>query len=110
MATQQRTMDFLLDQLRSLGEVSARKMFGEYCLYCSGKVVALVCDDVLYLKPTEAGRALLSAPTEAAPYPGAKPHWRIPPDQWEDAEQLCALLAATTRALPEAKKKRAPKP
>lgn len=100
MATTQNTIDFLLDQLSSLGSASAKKMFGEYCLYLSGKPVGLVCDGQLFLKPTDAGKGKLSKVVEGAPYPGAKPHLLITPDQWEDSEWLCDLVRATDRELP----------
>ncbi|MFZ5484052.1 MAG: TfoX/Sxy family protein [Pseudomonadota bacterium] len=103
MATSQDTMDFLLDQLSGLAQVSAKKMFGEYCLYVAGKPVALVCDGQLYLKPTQAGRDRVRQVLEAAPYPGAKPHLRIPADLWEDRDWLCQLVQATDQALPLAK-------
>ncbi len=106
MATGQGTADFLLDQLAGLGEASTKKMFGEYCLYLSGKPVGLVCDDQLYLKPTKAGQALLDKVVEGAPYPGAKPHLLITPDQWEDSEWLCGLVRATARELPMPKPKK----
>lgn len=105
MATEQNTIGFLLDQLSRAGEVSAKKMFGEYCLYLSGKPVGLVCDDQLFLKPTKAGAALLAKVVEASPYPGAKPHLLITPDQWEDSEWLCDLVQATARELPLPKPK-----
>ena len=111
MATAQNTIDFLLDQLSSLGAASTRKMFGEYCLYLSGKPVGLVCDDQLYLKPTKAGITLIANVTEGSPYPGAKPHLLITPDQWEDAEWLCELVRVTERELPQPKpKSKKPKP
>ena len=59
MGTSPSTVTFLLDQLRSIPGVRARKMFGEYALYCGEKVVALVCDDQLFVKMTEAGKALV---------------------------------------------------
>lgn len=52
MASTQRTVDYLLEQLAGAGDVSTRKMFGEYALYCEGKVVAFICDDRLFIKPT----------------------------------------------------------
>ena len=104
MATSQTTIDYLLDQLADSGEASARKMFGEYCLYSLGKPIGLVCDDQLFLKPTEPGRELIEELEEASPYPGAKPHLLISADLWEDSDWLCALIKATERALP------APKP
>ena len=49
MATKQGTVDYILDQLVSFENISARKMFGEYAFYCDGKVVGLICDDILYI-------------------------------------------------------------
>lgn len=107
MATTQNTIDFLLDQLSAAGGISAKKMFGEYCLYLAGKPVGLVCDDQLYLKPTTAGKSMLSEVREGAPYPGAKLHLLITADQWEDSEWLCDLVHATARELPLPKPKKA---
>ena len=56
MNTKQETIDYILDQLVAVADVSVRKMFGEYALYCEGKVVGLVCDDTLYVKITEEGK------------------------------------------------------
>ncbi len=58
MATKQRTIDYLLEQLAGAGDISTRKMFGEYALYHESKVVAFICDDRLFIKPTEPGRDL----------------------------------------------------
>ena len=59
MATSETTIGFLLDQLSNLPGVRARKMFGEYALYCGELVVALVCDDQLFVKITVPGKALV---------------------------------------------------
>jgi DNA transformation protein len=106
MSTHPSTAEFLLDQLHATGRASVRRMFGEYCLYLAGKPVGLVCDNHLFLKPTEAGRALLPQPVEGLPFPGARPHWQITADQWEDAVWLCQLVQATAGALPEPKPKK----
>ncbi|MBI5889149.1 MAG: TfoX/Sxy family protein [Nitrosomonadales bacterium] len=105
MATTQNTIDFLLDQLSGAGEVSARKMFGEYCIYLAGKPVGLVCDDQFYLKPTNAGKSRIATVVEGTPYPGARPHLLITPDQWEDGEWLCDLVRVTAKELPLPKPK-----
>lgn len=105
MATEAGTVDFILEQGAGAGALSARKMFGEYAVYLHGKVVALICDDTLFVKPTEPGRALLGAPVLGAPYPGAKPHIRLGLDACEDGETLSALLTATAEALPQPKPK-----
>lgn len=103
MASRQSTVDELLDCLARAGRVTARKMFGEYCVYLDDKPVALVCDDCLYVKPTAAGRELMPDVAEGSPYPGAKLHFMIPPDDWTDREALCQLLIATFHELPRPK-------
>ena len=75
MASGLEFVQYAADQLRDVGEITDRKMFGEYGLYCDGKIFALVCDDQLFVKITEAGRSLAAAQElpEAPPYEGAKP-------------------------------------
>ncbi|TXC71973.1 TfoX/Sxy family protein [Sphingomonas ginsenosidivorax] len=99
MASDTRTVGFIVDQLASAG-VSAKPMFGEYGLYCDGRMVAMVCDDRLFLKPTDAGRAFAGAVEEASPYPGAKPCLVIDPDRWDDSDWLGELVRLTAAALP----------
>ncbi len=66
MGSRAETIAHLLDALDAL-PLSARKMFGEYALYLDGKVVALVCDDQLFLKPTAGALAVLSDCPTGAP-------------------------------------------
>lgn len=107
MASQDKTVEYLLDQLRAGGaEVTARKMFGEYGLYIDGKMVALVCDDQLFVKRTTGGTALTGPVEESAPYPGAKPHPLIDPDSWEEADWLAELFQITATELPAPKPKK----
>jgi DNA transformation protein len=108
MATSASTMEYLLDQLRGAGPVSSRRMFGEYCLYYDGRPVGLVCDEQLYLKPTDAGRALLREVKEGPPFPGAKLHFLLSADDWEDRQLLAHLVRATFEALPPPKAPRKP--
>lgn len=100
MASRQVTVDFIVEQMGAAGEVSARKMFGEYAIYCRGKLVALVCDDQLFVKATAAGRAKAAGVAEAPPYKSAKPCLLIPGDLWEDADWLSALARLTADELP----------
>jgi len=107
MATQQATVDFLLDQTASAGEMSARKMFGEYALYCDGKVVALVCDDQLFVKITEPGKDFVGARyQEGFAYPGAKPSMHISEEMFDDHRWLGELIRITFDALPVPKPKK----
>ncbi len=100
MSTRQSTVDFIVDQLTGAGNVRAAKMFGEYGLYCDSKIVALICDDQVFLKPTEAGRAYIGAVTEGFAYNGAKPSFLISEDLWDDGEWFSGLVRATAQALP----------
>lgn len=107
MTTNQDTIDYLLDQLSSLPNVRARKMFGEYALYCDEKVVALVCDNQLFVKITPQGKALVGQRyVEGEAYPGAKPSMVVDAEEIDDDERLCELIRITAAALPAPKPKR----
>lgn len=106
MATSQSTIDYILDQVTTT-QTTARKMFGEYALYCHGKVVALVCDNSLFVKITEPGKQFVgNAYHEGFPYPGAKPAMQISPENVEDADWLSELITLTAAALPTPKPKK----
>ena len=108
MASDQSIVDFLADQMSEAGDITSRKMFGEYAIYCSGKVVALVCDNQLFVKPTQAGKTYFSDTdvtiVEAPPYPGAKMYFLIE-DKIEDREWISDLIRITAKELPAAKPK-----
>jgi DNA transformation protein and related proteins len=105
MASRQGTIEFILEQIAEAGTVSAKKMFGEYCLYCDGKAVALVCDDQLFVKPTAVGKAFIGTCAEGIPYPGAKPYFFISGEKWDDNEWLATLIKISAAALTLPKKK-----
>lgn len=104
MASQRSFVDYVCQQMAGAGAIAARPMFGEYGVYLDGKLVALICDDQLFVKPTPAGRALAPDAADAAPYPGAKPSLLIA-DGLDDAAWLAALVAATADELPAPKAK-----
>lgn len=101
MASKQSTADYILEQLAEAGTVTTKKMFGEYGLYCDGKIVAFIADDQLFVKPTDAAKTFIGDYIEGAPYPGAKPYLLISGDKWEDHEWLTQLIKITSAALPE---------
>lgn len=105
MSTQQTTIDFLLEQTAHAGTMTARKMFGEYALYCDRKVVAFVCDDQLYVKPTEEGRAFIGDVEEKPAYPGSKPYFWISGERWDDDEWLTHLVRITAENVSSTPKK-----
>jgi len=107
MATKVSTIEYIEDQLADVPGVRSRKMFGEYALYVGDKVVALVCDDTLFVKITEEGRAFVGETyKEECAYPGAKPSMQIDGDMIEDRMWLSELVRITEAALPEPKPKK----
>ncbi len=73
-------------------------MFGEFGLYSGSTFIGSICDNRLFIKPTDAGRAHIGTPVEAPPYPGARPSFLIE-EQLEDSEWVSELVRVTTREL-----------
>jgi TfoX/Sxy family transcriptional regulator of competence genes len=98
MATHQETIEFILNKLRDAKRFSARAMFGEYALYADGEVVALVCDDRLYVKILPASNALEGQCEKGEPYPGAKPHYLVEEGQLSTLPNLSVILVAIAKS------------
>ena len=105
MATDKAFVDFVLDQIENAGEIKAKKMFGEYGVFSNGKIFALICDNKLFIKPTDGGRAFIRDVVEAPPYKGAKPSFLIE-DKIEDRDWLSELIRISLKELPEPKPKK----
>lgn len=95
---------FIVDQLGSAGEITYRKMFGEYGVYCNGKIFALICDDQLFVKITKAGRKGYPHLPESPPYEGGKNYFLI--EDVDNREMLTELTMVTCEELPEPKPKK----
>lgn len=108
MASDLSFVEFIIEQIQNAGVIRYRKMFGEYALYCNDKVIALICDNQLFVKATKAGESFIGKVVKAPPYPGAKPSFLIE-DKIEDREWLCDLVILTERELPIPKPKKSKK-
>ena len=104
MASSKEFVDYIWEQLQDAGEITSRKMFGEYTIYCDGKVIGLVCDNQLFLKVTKAGEEILTDCEKAPPYEGAKPCFLI--EDTEDRELLGRLVRASYEEIPAPKPKK----
>ncbi len=104
MATTLEFVEYVHEQSGLGKELTYKKMFGEYALYIGGKVVALACDNSLYVKPTQAIVELANSLEKKPPYPGAKPHVVID-ELLDDADCLKKILLGTASALPAPKSK-----
>ncbi len=104
MASSKTYLDFILEQLSGLEEVSFRAMMREYVLYYRGKVIGGIYDDRLLVKPVKSAAAMLPDAVRELPYEGAKEMLLV--ENVEDRDFLCRLLEAMYDELPAPKKKR----
>lgn len=103
MASKKEYLDFIMEQLSDLHEVSSRAMMGEYILYYRGKVFGGIYDDRLLVKSVpSAVKMMPDAPMEL-PYEGAKEMLLV--EDVDDREFLCSLIESMWEELPEKKKK-----
>ena len=103
MATQKDTVEYILETLDDTLAFSARPMFGEYALYAHGKVVALICDDTLFVKIMTASQQLESLCEKGPPYPGAKPYYVIAEEQLNSISHLSQILLNLAEEIPAKK-------
>jgi TfoX/Sxy family transcriptional regulator of competence genes len=98
-------VEFIVDQVKDIGSISYKYMFGGCAIYCRSKVVALICNNQLYVRFTQGGKKFIENPQEKSPYPGAKSHFLIE-DKIDNKEWLRNLIRITAEELPEPKAKR----
>ena len=93
-------VQYIAEQASQAGEVSAKKIFGDYCLYCAGKPVGLICDNCLYLKPLKQLEPLLREEDKQMkpPYEGAKLHYVI--TDVDDRDYVSLLVKTIAELLP----------
>ena len=104
MASSKEYLDYILEQLGSLDEISSRPMMGEYVLYYKEKVFGGIYDNRLLVKPVKAAAALMpDAPLEL-PYDGAKEMLMV--EETDNREFLKELFNAMYEELPASKKKK----
>ncbi len=101
MASKPEFVEYVAEQCRGAGEITFKKMFGEYGLYCGGKIFALVCGDEFFVKITKAGERY--GLPKKPPYNGAKDYFLI--EDVDNAQFLTELITATVKELPEPKPK-----
>ena len=104
MASSKEYLEFIMEQLAGMEDVSWRAMMGEYIIYYRGKVVGGIYDDRFLVKPVEAAVAMMPEAEMEQPYEGAKEMLLV--DDVDDREFLCKLLEAMYDELPALKKKK----
>lgn len=104
MASNADFVQYIAEQCSGAGEIVPKKMFGDYAIYCDGKIFGLICDDCFYVKPTESGRALLRVVDMRPPYEGAKDYFYV--TDVDDRDYMSMLVRETCKALPKPKAKK----
>ena len=105
MASDSTFVEYVRDQISEAGQISFKKMFGEYAVYYEEKVIGLICDNQLFIKPTAAGRSMIGNVVEAPPYPSAKPYFLIG-EQLDDRQWMSHLIQLTAEEVPAPKPKK----
>lgn len=104
MASSKEYLDFILEQLAGLEEVSYRAMMGEYILYHRGKIVGGIYDDRFLVKPVKSAKNMMPDADMEVPYEGAKEMLLV--DNVDNREFMKSLLEAMYDELPAPKKKK----
>ena len=104
MASSKEYLEYVLDQLSSLDDISYRAMMGEYIIYYQGKIVGGIYDDRFLVKPTKSALDLMPDASRELPYEGAKEMLLV--EDIDDRDFLNELLNATAYELPAPKKKK----
>ena len=106
MAVTQEFMDYIIEQIDNAGVITAKAMFGGYHVYSDGKLFALVIDNKLFVKITDAGKEFAQGITQVPAFPKTKILSFLIEDQLEDREWLSTLVRITVAELPEADPKK----
>ena len=103
MASSKEYLEYILDQLSELDDISYRAMMGEYILYYRGKVIGGIYDDRFLVKPVKSAATMMPDAEMELPYEGAKEMLLV--DDVENREFLRELMEAMCDELPASKKK-----
>ena len=104
MASSKGYLDFILEQLSGLDDVSYRAMMGEYIIYYKGKIVGGIYDDRFLVKPTKSAVAMMPNASMELPYEGSKEMLLV--DNVENKDFLRELVEAMYDELPAPKQKK----
>lgn len=99
MSSSESFKNFILDQTQDAGVMRARNMFSEYCLYCNDKLVGVISDDKLFIKPTPELEAILKTKVLLPPYEGAKPNFFIA--EVDDRDYITKVIKTAYETIPD---------
>jgi TfoX/Sxy family transcriptional regulator of competence genes len=95
-------VNFVIDQIKNVGIITHKKMFGEYLIYANQKPVVLICDDTAFVKTLDCVKPYLENAEKGFPYDGAKEHYIV---DVENSELLSTIVKEIEKTTPIPKKK-----
>ena len=104
MASSKEYLEFILEQLSGLEDITSRAMMGEYIIYYKGRIVGGIYDDRLLVKQTAAAERLMPNAPRELPYEGGKPMLLV--ENVDDSDFLCRLIEEMYDGLPEPRKRK----
>lgn len=103
MATSKEYYEYIIENLNKIGEITTRKMMGEYCVYYKSKLIGDICDNTFLIKQTETSMKIFAKNKRAYPYEGSKTLMIVIEDA-ENAELLREVFEGMYDELPASKK------
>ena len=105
MATTADYIEYVCEQIRGIGAVRYKKMFGEYMVYVNDKPILLVCDNTVFVKVLDCINEKMREAEKGFPYQGAKEHYILDIDNSEFSKEVITLLEPVI-PLPKPRKKK----
>ncbi len=104
MATSLDFINYVCEQLDGIGNITYKKMFGEYMVYLNDKPVIIVCDNVAFVKKLDIIKEMMQNADVGFPYKGAKEHYVLDIDNAEFCKKIISKIEEVT-PIPKSKKK-----
>ena len=105
MATSIDYIEYVCEQIRGVGEIRYKKMFGEYMVYVNDKPVIIVCDNNTFVKKFDCIEEMMKDAETGCPYKGAKEHYILDIDNSEFCKAIVTEVEKVT-TLPKPRKKK----
>lgn len=96
MATTLNFINYVCEQLEGIGEISYKKMFGEYMVYLNNKPILTVCDNTVFVKKLECIEDYMKGANTGYPYDGAKEHYILDIENTELSKEVALQLEKVT--------------
>ena len=105
MATTNEYIEYVCEQIKGVGEIRYKKMFGEFMVYVNDKPIIIVCDNVAFVKKLDCIKDMMQNAETGYPYNGAKEHYVLDIDNNELCKSVIIELEKVT-PIPKSKKKK----